>query len=236
MIENSAGWRYIQSADSPADYPTVSAHNAGKFQELKTNVAGKAPLSHTHPQSQVIGLATALAAKAPLSHTHPQSQVIGLDAALAGKVPQTTLDARVPPGLALRLDTTVGTRILSGSTMIYGDTGWRDITPLLENGWVAEKVLLQRQNNTVILSTLGLSSENATSGGFISLPTNFHIPRTFISIVTPGGPRIAYWNASRGLTFQDYSNLVVNTYAAAHSTWQLEADRAWPATLPGTPA
>lgn len=138
--------------------------------------------------------------------------------------------------VALRLDTTVGTRIFAGTTMIHGDTGWRNIEELLVNGWAAEKVLLRRQNSTVILSMLGLSSENATSGHFISLPISFHIPRTFITVVTPGRSQSAYWNASNALALQNYTNLEVNTYADTQTTWQLEADRAWPTSLPGSPA
>lgn len=50
------------------------------------------------------------------------SEVISSD---EGKAPQATLDARVPADLGLRVDTTVGTRVFAGSTMIYGDTRWR---------------------------------------------------------------------------------------------------------------
>lgn len=40
----------------------------------------------------------------------------------------SALDGRIPADLALRVDTTVGTRIFAGDTMIHGDTGWRDVT------------------------------------------------------------------------------------------------------------
>lgn len=33
--------------------------------------------------------------------------------------------------VALRLDTTVGTRIFAGNTMIYGDTGWRNVAEMV---------------------------------------------------------------------------------------------------------
>ena len=77
----------------------------------------------------------ALAGKAPVSHTHTQSQVDGLDTALAGKAPLATLNTRVPENLALRIDTSVGTRVFAGNTMIFGDLPWIDISHLLEAGW-----------------------------------------------------------------------------------------------------
>ena len=172
MIENTAGWRYIQSTDSPADYPTVSAHNAGKFQDLKSTVdgkapsshthsisqvtgldtalAGKAPSSHTHSISQVTGLDTALAGKAPSSHTHTQSQVTGLDAALAGKAPLPTLNTRVPENLALRQDATVGTRIFAGTTMIFGDTGRRRVMPV-RNSVTSGSLVVRRVGSVITL-------------------------------------------------------------------------------------
>lgn len=124
----------------------------------------------------------------------------------------------------------------SGWRVEYGDTGWRNVTSLLSNGWTAEQVLLRRQNSTVILSALNLSATNATSGMFISLPGAFHTPKTFVMMVTPTGSRPAFWNLSRGLTVSDYSNFGTSTYASTQTTWQVESDRAWPTTLPGTPA
>lgn len=37
--------------------------------------------------------------------------------------------------LGIRVDTSVGTRVYVGDTMIHGDTGWRNVSDLLINGW-----------------------------------------------------------------------------------------------------
>lgn len=100
--------------------------------------------------------------KAPLSHTHTQSQVTGLDAALAGKAPLATLNTRVPENLALRLDTTVGTRIFAGSTMIYGDTGLRDVSGLISD-YASGVAVFQRIGNVcyLLLKDVRLTSTTA---------------------------------------------------------------------------
>ena len=52
---------------------------------LATDLAGKAPLSHTHAQADVTGLVTALAGKAATGHTHAEADITGLVTDLAGK-------------------------------------------------------------------------------------------------------------------------------------------------------
>ena len=64
------------------------------------------------------------------------------------------------PGMTLRHDTSVGTRVFldhpSGTTMLHGDTGWRDISSLLHEEWVLAAAggvfQIIRQNNTVTLA------------------------------------------------------------------------------------
>ena len=136
---------------------------------------------------------------------------------------------------AIRWVKTSGTGT-TGWRVEYGDTGWRNVTGLLMNGWTADQVLVRRQNNTVTLSAFNLSSTEATSGMFISLPGAFHTPKTFVMIDTPAGTRPAFWNLSSSLTVSDYSNFAVSTYASTQTVWQVESDRAWPTSLPGTPA
>src|SRR5699024_11959178 len=63
--------------------------------------------------------------------------------ALNSKADTTTLNTRVPEDLALRVDTSVGTRIFAGSTMIYGETGRRDVTSLLPEGSTGTAVFMR---------------------------------------------------------------------------------------------
>ena len=124
----------------------------------------------------------------------------------------------------------------TGWRVEYGDTGLRDVTSLLVNGWTAERVLVRRYGTTVILSSLGLSSENSTAPLLISLPTTFHNTATYITMVTPYDSRVAYWNKSSGLTMVYHENLHVSNYAYANSTWEIFPNTPWPSSLPGTPA
>lgn len=59
---------------------------------------------------------------------------------------------------------------------IYYDSGWRDVTALLVNGWTTSAtVLLRRLNNTVFLSfkNSGLNGSSASADTVMTLPTGF---------------------------------------------------------------
>lgn len=58
-------------------------------------------------------------------------------------------ESAVPAGLELKKDTTVGTRIMVGTTTIYGDTGWRDITALLNPQPNSGKLRIRRVADAV---------------------------------------------------------------------------------------
>jgi hypothetical protein len=57
---------------------------------ITTQLAGKAPLVHTHVIADTTGLQTALDGKAAVSHTHVINDVTGLQTALNGKEPTIT--------------------------------------------------------------------------------------------------------------------------------------------------
>ena len=67
--------------------PTSHTHTIGQVDGLDTALAGKAAVNHTHTTAQITGLDTALAGKAPTSHTHTTAQIDGLDTALAARAP-----------------------------------------------------------------------------------------------------------------------------------------------------
>lgn len=58
---------------------------------MNTELAKRAPVSHTHTTAQVTGLETALAGKAPMSHTHTIANVTNLQTALDAKANEATL-------------------------------------------------------------------------------------------------------------------------------------------------
>lgn len=85
----------------------------------------------------------------------------------------------------LRLDTTVGTRVFAGTTMIYGDTGWRDITSLLNPGWTG-RVLIKRTTHHVVIRLQGILRE-AEAGDIM-----FTLPYGYIPDIQSWAPR---WTA-----------------------------------------
>lgn len=144
------------------------------------------------------------------------------------------VDGRVPSSLALRLDTTSGTRVMAGTNMIFGDTGWRNITGNLVNGWTAEIVRIRRQGNLVTLEHRGLSAPAVENLAWITLPAGFADPRTMIPITTRTGVFASTASNSLGCSFHTVVGFTLDTYALVTSTWSVSA--LWPSTLPGTPA
>lgn len=59
-----------------------------------TALAGKAPTSHAHAESDVTNLTSDLAGKAAVSHTHAESDVTNLATDLAGKIPLSTVTTK----------------------------------------------------------------------------------------------------------------------------------------------
>lgn len=161
-----------------------------------------------------------------------------------GEVSMEQLDQRIPPGLALSVDTSVGTRILAGEHMVYGNTGRRDVSALVDNvstaqGW--EGMWTQRVGSKVTVEF------EATVDSTVGRETPFTLP-------LPEGFRpAAQWvdYLGGGVTFLDGTATVIgvgNPYAALAlaPTHSLEPGTAvsfvvtyttndpWPVALPGT--
>lgn len=157
-----------------------------------------------------------------------------LTAALAGKV--------TGQGMTVRVDTTVGTRVLldhpGGTTMLYGNTGWRDISGLLINGWTGN-AWIRRDTNLVTLRVHALSPATATGTTFLAPITGFgwstistRGPRPVFH--TTDSPASLYRFASSGLGFQIQQSVPVNLSLFGDTSWH--SNDPWPATLPGLPA
>ena len=77
---------------------------------------------------------------------------------------------------AMRVDQTAGRAIyqwddINGrEQLIYGDTGWRDVAPLLLNGWSAELIAIRRQGYEMTLAIRALNFSAATSDSFLQVP------------------------------------------------------------------
>ena len=134
----------------------------------------------------------------------------------------------------IRIDTTVGTRVFTGDTMIYGDTGWRDITEnLMYAASPGARILIRRDNNLVTVSAdvFQLTEEVPAYGGFLSIPEGFRTERTFRqSGAYEAG---AIYTSTGGLYISTRS---VMTPGSRRFYIQYAANTNWPTSLPGTPA
>ena len=144
------------------------------------------------------------------------------------------------PALTLRVDNSVGARVFVGDTMIYGDTGWRELVP--ENGWVGA-IYVRRVNNTVYYRGK-ISAETASNSNAWDIPTGFRAG----NIVSSNGHGYEYGRALvyteetepkvRNVSFY-FSRFSITSYDPAHTygiNLSYPTTNPWPATLPGTPA
>lgn len=134
----------------------------------------------------------------------------------------------------IRVDTTVGTRVFAGDTMIYGDTGWRDITGnLMYAASPNSRIFIRRDNNLVTVSAdaFQLEEEVPAYGDFLSIPEGFRTERPFrYSGAYEAG---ALYTSTGGLYISTRSAI---TPGSRRFYIQYASSTNWPTTLPGTPA
>lgn len=89
--------------------------------------------------------------------------------------------------VALRLDTTVGTRIFAGTTMIYGNTGWRQLySSTNQPAWgtisSGNSIQVRRDGNQVFLKISGYTG-GADDGirKIFTLPSGFRPSQSLLS-------------------------------------------------------
>lgn len=135
-----------------------------------------------------------------------------------------------------RVDQTAGRAIYTWDhlnqreQLIYGDTGWRDISGLLLNGWTGT-VFLRRLGHTVFLRHNALNRASATGANFMTVPAGFASGASdALSIVTRPvtGSTPAYGSLSGGTL--GYT-LTDGEPRASQLSWP--TTDAWPTSLPG---
>lgn len=138
-------------------------------------------------------------------------------------------------GVPLTIDTTAGTRIMMGTTMIHGDTGWRSL-PLL-NGWTG-KLYIRRVNSTVLIGSPVSAPLTMPATGNVIVPAD--VPSGFRPIYSK--PNLLMVNRSNASEDEMTVTTVFafNGPVVANSGWNFggtyPADDAWPTSLPGVPA
>lgn len=138
---------------------------------------------------------------------------------------------------ATRWNTAAGRAIHTASAtgseqLIYGDTGWRNVSSLLTNGWTGS-LYLRRFGHRVSALAEALNPNGKTSDTALLLPAGFQAGTlggrsVFHNLVVPAS---VYRVAAAGTSL----NVVATTTAGAlygACDWYTEA--AWPTTLPGT--
>lgn len=118
----------------------------------------------------------------------------------------------------------------TGWQVVYGNTGRRDVSSLLINGWSATSFHIERDAHTVSFSIGGLSASAATSGSFLNTAG-----LTGFSPMTPISGFIGI--NSTGTVIR---RVAWGSIASQQSTDVLEVqgtfltNDAWPSSLPGT--
>lgn len=157
------------------------------------------------------------------------------------KADKSTLDARVPVNTSLRLDTSVGTRIFAGDTMIHGDTGWRDVSALFPEFDPTDRSPYFRYRRVgdhvtfLIRGTFLESDYDSTFGPHLA--TLGALPPTSYS------PTIGYWfenpTSIRNLSSDGYDWFLqargVQENMRITAVAQYYTRSKWPSTLPGLP-
>lgn len=114
------------------------------------------------------------------------------------------------------------------------DTGRRNVTSLLINGWTANAVEIQRKNERCYLRITGLNGSAATSSKFMDMPAGFQpylITETYPQRDSSGTIKQGVTlSLSGGFTMP--SGTVHGTASSREIDWACTAG--WPASLPGT--
>lgn len=139
---------------------------------------------------------------------------------------------------SLRVEETVGRafytydHINKREQRIYGDTGWRDISPLLMNGWAATDIRILRDGRRVTVKARGLSGALATDKSIITVPSGFAIVAggTETGFVPDGAEKPVAWRSSLTLEIPAYSTFANTRWV----TFEWITNDNWPTTPPGT--
>lgn len=161
-------------------------------------------------------------------------------------------------GLGLRVDTTVGTRVLldhpGGTLMLSGDTGWRDVTPPLPNAKMTSgQILIRRENSTLLVWLKDIMFDAMTN------PTTLASFTTVTGMIPAPGIRTSFDIGDSDVLNMD--EILVYGSTTVYVRWQSRttptgragtapattkprsgivrlalASETWPTTLPGLPA
>lgn len=153
----------------------------------------------------------------------------------------------------IRIDTSVGSRVFAGGTMIYGDTGWRDMRQFLIAGLGissnAGRARMRRVAGRVYFDIKLDVTQSGLTTIFNGIPTGFravsNFPmdnQVFTSPTTGAGASLLTSGTHVGVFYSNSSPLQTGfrtpwpdqgtiAWTSSYATGD-----AWPTTLPGLPA
>ena len=142
----------------------------------------------------------------------------------------------------IRIDTTVGTRVFAGNTMVYGDTGGRKIEDLATgfdfSASANHTMTIRRVGNEVTLEGMGTRTE-AVAFFTGTLPLGFRPKsgeyRSNRGLALVGTSLVPLGNNNSVLRFSSTGS-IVDVGARAEFTARWSTLDSWPTSLPGTPA
>lgn len=159
--------------------------------------------------------------------------------ALADAAQQSAEDAEAARdqtvALGLTVDTSVGTRVMVGDVMVYGDTGWRDVEWMpAGHEWSIQWA--RRAGNQVRLRVEGTISESGSTSAAAVVAAGFRIAGSYgahFPVSIGSGDGYAFQTNASGTTYLTGRALTPGSLRAEFA-WT--TNQAWPSTLPGTPA
>ena len=152
-----------------------------------------------------------------------------------------------------RIDTTVGTRVFAGDTMIYGDTGWRDVSQYLVPGLAISssfgRARMRRIGGRVEFDVKLDVLQAGISGIFQGIPrglwpiSKYPMDNQIFTATTTGAGVSSLTSGTHAGVFYPNDNPIrtgVGTPWPNQGTiaWtsSYATDDTWPTSLPGTPA
>lgn len=136
----------------------------------------------------------------------------------------------------VRVDTSVGTRVMIADRMVYGDSGVRDIESLIpESMYTSGLLRIHRSTDLVTLWGYGIRVPDFSWGEWFRLPAGFRPRAGFQGEVGRERSNRIALNITTNGAVSTGVNAGTETSSALFAI-TFPAEPTWPTSLPGTPA
>ena len=170
-----------------------------------------------------------------------------LTGAAAVEVPAAADGDTTTAAQTTALDSTTGRVAVNGAEI--GDTGWRDVTADLLNGFTASDIRIRRHGNMVSVANAGLVAPGSQSS-YLTLPSGFRANNGATSNDLNRAGWLGYSSAGTSVSNRQFritgnagqtlmvidNSGTLGSGANSLGSFSFVTSDAWPTTLPGTPA